>query len=336
MATEQALSTWARLQLPALRDGQWQAVAGDASARAYFRLSNDGASAIAVLSPPESQKNAEFLAIRDLLASQGIRVPDLLAVDLDVGYFLLEDLGDSPLLPALNDDSADACYARAADILRQLNTVPDEVAAELLACDRPFLVEELERFPTWFVAALLGAELNRAVFDAFSQCLIDSALAQPRVVMHRDFHSRNLMCLPDGELALIDFQDAVRGPVTYDAVSLWRDCYIRWPEARVQHWAGQYYASLRAQGQLVGITEAQFQRWFDLMGLQRHIKVLGTFARLYLRDGKSAYLQDLPLVLDYVRLILSRYRNEVPEIAAFADWFETLSPVIEAQAWSTA
>jgi hypothetical protein len=202
--------------------------------------------------------------------------------------------------------------------------------------DEPLLREELSRFPHWFVGELLsvGAPPDAIWLPLVSQ-LTANALEQPSVLVHRDFHSRNLMPQADGTLGVIDFQDAVWGPVTYDLVSLLRDCYVRWEPQRVVGWARAYLHQLQQAGSLQAVPEAVFLRWFDLMGLQRHLKVLGTFARLYLRDGKTAYLDDLPLVLRYVREILLQYRQESAAIAAFAAWFDAeLTPVIAAQPWN--
>lgn len=312
-------------------------VAGDASNRRYFRLACGGASYIVVEAPPETEKNEAFLAVRELLAAAHIRVPALYGADLERGYLLLEDLGDALLLPALATDSVDRHYAEAFTVLRQMAAV-DIAGLDWPAYDRELLQEELGRFQAWFVDALLGYSLDsgeQQMLQAIFSPLVESALEQPRVLVHRDFHSRNLMLQDDGQLGVIDFQDAVVGPVTYDLASLLRDCYIRWPEDKVNAWALAYRDSLRAEGLLAPVDDSQFLRWLDWMGLQRHIKVLGTFARLYLRDGKSAYLEDLPLVIDYVREISGRYAAGQPAFAAFDQWFERrLVPLISRQGWS--
>jgi hypothetical protein len=208
----------------------------------------------------------------------------------------------------------------------------------LPAYDETLLTEELARFPEWFVGSLLDFALTddeAGCLAALWRVLLDNAAEQPRVLVHRDFHSRNLMCLADGELAVIDFQDAVIGPITYDLVSLLRDCYVSWPQDRVRTWALAHRDALQAAGHLESVGDERFLRWFDLMGLQRHIKVLGTFARLNLRDGKAAYLRDLPLVLSYVTDVVGMYAPKEPAIAAFANWFESrLAPRISEQSWS--
>ena len=312
-------------------------VAGDASNRRYFRFELAGQSYVLAEAPPETEKNAAFLSVRDILAGAGVTVPALYASDLDRGFLLLQDLGDRLLLPALTATSVDGYYTAAFDVLASMAAVAAPRAA-LDDYNRDLLQEELGRFPTWFVQALLGyspGAAEEALFDAFFEQLIESALEQPQVLVHRDFHSRNLMLLADDSLAVIDFQDAVVGPLTYDLVSLLRDCYIRWPEQQVDSWALAYRQLLLRRGLLAEVDEAVFQRWFDWMGLQRHIKVLGTFARLYLRDGKSAYLHDLPLVIEYVQLILARYATAAPVFGEFRDWFcRDLSPLITGQHWS--
>jgi aminoglycoside/choline kinase family phosphotransferase len=314
-------------------------VAGDASARRYFRFTRRGCSYIAVDSPPASQKNAEFLRVAKLLAAAGVTVPELFGADLELGFMLLEDLGDRTLLPVLDIASVHGHYRRAFDVLEKMAVVPSENIG-LGSYDRALLSEELSRFTEWFVQGLLHHELvatEMALIDALSTRLIDSALQQPRVLVHRDFHSRNLMLVGQDGLAVIDFQDAVVGPITYDLVSLLRDCYIQWPASSVLAWALAYRDRLRARGLLAAVDEVQFMRWFDWMGLQRHLKVLGTFARLYLRDGKAGYLADLPLVIHYVMETLDKYAPQEPLFAEFGAWFhQRLQPLVAQQAWSAA
>ncbi len=319
--------------------GALRLVAGDASNRRYFRLALAGGDYILAEAPPATENNPAFLRVRELLAAAGVRVPALFAADLDRGYLLLEDLGDRLLLSALDCRTSDQHYGRALDILQQMASL-DASTLPLPAYDATLLEEELGRFPAWFAQSLLdctpAADEDR-LFAALSRKLVDSALEQPAVLVHRDFHSRNLMLLENGELGVIDFQDAVVGPVTYDLVSLLRDCYIRWPVARVREWALGYRDRLVAAALLEPVSDEQFLRWFDWMGLQRHIKVLGTFARLFLRDGKPQYLDDLPLVIGYVEEVLEQYARSEAVFAEFRDWLrERLAPLIAAQAWSRA
>jgi aminoglycoside/choline kinase family phosphotransferase len=336
------LLPWAMASLPPSPAGEtacdaFNMVAGDASNRRYFRLETSGGSYIVAEAPPATEKNEAFVAIAELLAKAQIAVPRILAVDYARGYLLLQDLGDRTLLPELNSDTVDDYYAQAFELLHKMAAVDVEKLA-LPEYDVALFTEELERFPLWFAEALLGLSLSdeeQSLLHRFNQRLLDSALEQPRVVVHRDFHSRNMMLQADGELALIDFQDAVVGPITYDLVSLLRDCYVRWPRDQVQGWALAYRAQLSVHGCWAGDDESQFVRWFDWMGLQRHIKILGTFARLYLRDGKSGYLDDLPMVIAYVEEMLDKYAPQHPEFAEFKDWFEhKISPLVAQQPWS--
>jgi len=314
-------------------------IAGDASNRRYFRLCQGDTRFVVAEAPPATENNAAFLAVRDVMARAGVKVPAVHAADLDRGYLLLEDLGRQLLLPLLEPTTVDRHYRAAFDCLRKLASV-EPAAIDLPGYDSALLLEELGRFSSWFCQALLDCapgEATGEMLEALCHRLVSSATEQPRVLVHRDFHSRNLMLQADGALAVIDFQDAVIGPVTYDLVSLLRDCYVRWPRQQVIDWAVQYHQTLRERNLLADVEQERFLEWFDLMGLQRHLKVLGTFARLHLRDGKPGYLQDLPLVVDYVREIAGKYAGQDPVIGEFQEWFEgKLMPVIERQAWSAA
>lgn len=336
------LLPWALNQLGldalALSGVELTMVAGDASNRRYFRLRAAQRSYILAQAPPATEKNREFVQVQQALAKGGINVPEIFASDLGRGYLLLEDLGDRQLLPELNESTVDAAYGRAFTVLEKLAVIPAP-EPNWPVYDRDLLAEELSRFSQWFTHGLLACvqtERDSVVWKPFAELLVNSALEQPRVLVHRDFHSRNLMVKVNGDLAVIDFQDAVLGPITYDAASLLRDCYIRWPAERVEVWARAYYQRLRETGQLdEGVGIERFLRWFDWMGLQRHIKVLGTFARLYLRDAKESYLHDLPLVLAYTQEILEKYAGQEPAFADFLNWMRSaLLPVINAQPWS--
>ncbi len=316
-------------------------IAGDASPRKYYRVSLPAAGAkvaqhLIAVDSPASEKNPEFLHIRALLDTAGVRVPALIAADVDAGLLLLEDLGDDVLLPVLSEHSAGAWYAMALNTLGRLVSI-DTATAGLEQYSAAKLTTELNLFRDWFVPRLLGLEWDDGwdhVFEELSAALVANALKQPQVVVHRDFHSRNLMVVHNGELAVIDFQDAVVGPVTYDPVSLLKDCYIRWPRQRQLAWLLDYRRLLAEQGALCDVTEATFIRWFDLMGLQRHIKVLGIFARLSLRDGKSAYLNDLPRVIAYVQEALALYAADIPAVEAFAHYFNGIAmPACREQSW---
>jgi len=301
-----------------------EVVSGDASFRRYFRLLITPVEAlIAVDSPPASEDNAAFVRLAAMLIDAGVRAPSVLAVDYEQGFMLLEDFGDKMLLPALlaaGEAGALTLYSPAIDALLALQEGMDSDA--LPNFDKPKLLAEMGLFTEWYCGGLLNLELDareREVLGSAFDFLADAALAQPQCAVHRDYHSRNLMLLDDGELGVIDFQDAVHGAYTYDLVSLLRDCYISWPRPLVEEWARLFYqrrayssAAVRERG------EQTFKRDFDLMGLQRHLKVMGIFSRLHLRDNKSAYLADIPLVTEYFLSVARQY----PELSDILAWFE--------------
>ena len=292
---------------------------GDAGFRQYFRI-NSSPSLIAVLAPPLLENNFNFVNVSLCFREGDLHSPLIYAVDYQSGFLLLEDLGDHLLLPLLAGknqsqlyDSAEIELIKIQKLSKNKTIFPEYGRQELL--------KEMTVFTEWFVKKLLNIELSPAdlrLFDDAFSVIAESALEQPQVVVHRDFHSRNLMQLPDGSIGVIDFQDAVIGPITYDIVSLFRDCYIRLPkEYAVQRALGCYQQAIDA-GIAPKTSDNQVIRWFDLMGLQRHIKVLGIFSRLHLRDGKPRYLDDLPLVIRYILEQLKPY----PELKNFTLWFE--------------
>lgn len=309
-------------------------VSGDASFRRYFRVRCGQQEFIAVDAPPEVEDSATFVRIDRLLAEAGVRVPDVINVDLQQGFMLLEDFGDllylKPLLDAQRDDDiivADTLYKQALDSLITIQLHADK--GSLGPYDKSELRREMNLFPDWFCEKLLGIQLTAVDKDLISSVfdfLEEAALAQETVFVHRDYHSRNLMCLEQGGPGIIDFQDAVSGPYTYDLVSLLRDCYIQWPQPQIDHWAQYYLAAAQAQGLAGAVAPEQFVRDFDLMGLQRHLKVMGIFSRLFVRDNKSRYLADIPLVIHYFLEVSSRY----PELSTFRHWFqESVLPLAE-------
>lgn len=297
----------------------------DASFRRYFRAELDGGGSFVVMdAPPAHEDLGPYLKVAGLLQAAGVHVPKVHAVDLQRGFVLLEDLGSVPLLAELRTPArAPALYGRALQTLLRIQIDARPSAAALPPYDAAALRRELELMPEWFCARHLQLTLDdaeRAMLERSFLWLIEAALAQPIVFVHRDYHSRNLMVLSDGDLGVIDFQDALAGPVGYDLVSILKDCYVAWPRAQVEAWVRDYRGHLLARGaeELAGPSDREFLRWFDLIGLQRHIKVLGIFARLWWRDGKIGYLDDLPLTLDYVRDTAARHL----ELREFALWLE--------------
>jgi hypothetical protein len=284
----------------------------DASFRRYFRVFHDGGTHIVMDAPPGREDVRPYLNITVMLETAGVHVPRVYEWDVERGLLLLEDLGTRQYLPALEaGGDADKLYRDALQSLADIQVRGRESAFELPAYDRAVLVREMALMPEWFCARHLQLELTRAqgemITDAF-EFLVQEALAQPQVFVHRDYHSRNLMITKKRNPGIIDFQDALRGPVGYDLVSLLKDCYISWPRARVEGWVRDYRLMMHKQAShSAGINDAQMLYWFDVIGIQRHLKVLGIFARLWYRDGKSGYLKDLPLTLQYVVEACARF-----------------------------
>jgi aminoglycoside/choline kinase family phosphotransferase len=292
----------------------------DASFRSYWRTAGASPSRIVMDAPPDKEDLGPFMDVAARLAQAGIATPEVLGSDLEQGFLLLSDLGQRLLLPELDAERVDAHYGTAMDVLLRMQRHVD--SSGLPRYDEARLVAELELMPTWFVQRHLGVVPECEDWDIIEsafRALLDSAAAQPECFVHRDFHSRNLMVQEDGCIAVIDFQDAVLGPVTYDLVSLLRDCYIAWPDEQVSAWVESYRHRLADSGIAVPGPTA-FQRAFDLMGLQRHIKVLGIFCRLWYRDGKSGYLGDLPRVWDYVQRVGRRHPETAPMVDLLAQW----------------
>jgi len=297
---------------------QLVSASSDASFRSYWRTVGAAPERIVMDAPPEREDIGPWLAIAERLQRAGLNAPRVLAQDLVNGFLLISDLGNDLLLPALNAASVDHHYSEAMRAVLRMQTAIN--ASDLPVYDESRLVTEMELLPTWFLQRHLGMDIACEQWDVIElafRALLTNAQAQPQQFVHRDFHSRNLMLSEHG-LGIIDFQDAVRGPLTYDLVSLLRDCYIEWPQSQVEDWVEAY----RKQAVNAGLTSAdptRFLRWFDLMGLQRHIKVLGIFCRLWYRDGKAGYLGDLPLVWRYTREVGRRYS----EVAPLIDLIET-------------
>jgi N-acetylmuramate 1-kinase len=316
------IKTWltADLRLPIERI---EPASADASFRRYFRCWDPaGQTRIVMDAPPDKEDVGPFLKVAVLLERCGVHVPHIEAADGPLGLILLEDLGTDPYLTRLRaGDDPDALYGDALEALRRIQVGGADAARLLQPYDRAVLMREMELMPLWFFERHLQQtpdDSDRELLSRTFEFLAQEALAQPVVFVHRDYHSRNLMCLADRNPGVIDFQDALAGPVGYDLASILKDCYIDWPRGRIEHWVARYRGLLRGTPSLAGSNEQEFLRWFDLIGVQRHVKVLGIFARLWYRDGKSGYLGDLPRTLDYVRDATGRY----PELRAFGDWIE--------------
>jgi len=319
---QQLLQTWVQqaltdLNLPTAQ-GSLTTVSGDASFRRYFRQAVKDGSFIAVDAPPDKENNPVFVEIAQAWFEQGIAVPKVIKADFEQGFMLLADMGDQLLLPLLTEDSADDLYDQAMDSLIHIANSQHV----LPSYDQELLDREMALFRDWFLLEHLNFELTnndeRILKDTF-ELLRESALGQIQVPVHRDYHSRNIMVLKDNSLGIIDFQDAVQGAITYDLVSLLRDCYISWPQEKVHGWVKSYFAKAKKAHIIGAISEQQFILWFDWMGLQRHIKVAGIFARLAIRDGKQDYLNDIPLTLSYIVEVSAQY----DALSEFHMWLQT-------------
>jgi aminoglycoside/choline kinase family phosphotransferase len=292
------LQTWLRT-VAGIRDFEIAPASADASFRRYFRVRYDTTSRIVMDAPPAQEDCQPFIHVSSLMAGIGLHVPVVLRQDLQQGFLLLTDLGERMYLPELNENTVDNLYADAMQALLRLQA---HGPADLPPYDYRLLMNEMVLFRQWYLERHLALQLGErenATIDAAFAYLAEAALQQPRVIVHRDYHSRNLM-ISSPNPGILDFQDAVIGPVTYDLVSLLRDCYIAWPRQQVEDWVKQYYLQSLAEGLLPDVSEAQFVSWFDLMGIQRHLKASGIFARLNYRDAKPGYLKDIPRTLGYV------------------------------------
>ena len=305
-----------------LRPQRIEPASSDASFRRYFRVVCDESTLIAMDAPPTMEDIRPYLRVTALLEPLGIHVPHVYESDAAQGFVLLEDLGSTLYLAQLAAGAdPQLLYGDALQALAEIQLRGAAAAAQLPPYDRAPLARELAEMPEWFLEKHLALELtsaDREMITAAFEFLIADALSQPEVFVHRDYHSRNLLVVGERSPGVIDFQDALRGPIGYDLASLLKDCYISWPRQRVLGWVHGYRSLLQSRGGRVGGGPAQFLRWFDLIGAQRHIKVLGRFARLWYRDGKPGYLRDLPLTLDYVREVCRLY----PELAALSDFLE--------------
>jgi N-acetylmuramate 1-kinase len=292
----------------------------DASFRRYLRVFSGALTYVVMDAPPDKEDVRPYLKVSEMLEAIGAHVPHVHEADAARGLLLLEDLGTTLYLQCLESDS-ERLYADALDALAAIQVRGRAASLQLAPYGRSELAREMALMPEWFLARHLSLTLSAAetqLLEAACEFLIRAALAQPTVFVHRDYHARNLMVVGERNPGIIDFQDALRGPVGYDLVSLLKDCYICWPRERVVGWVGAFRARLLAQGGEAGASDEEFLRWFDLIGVQRHIKVLGIFSRLWYRDSKPGYLPDLPRTLNYVREACARYA-ELADLARFLE-----------------
>jgi aminoglycoside/choline kinase family phosphotransferase len=318
----QHLKVWLDEQLATLFAEQgWGAVppatltaaSSDASFRRYFRWEGDGKSFIVMDAPPPQENCKPFVDIAFLLAKSGINVPKIYAEDLERGFLLLNDLGNRTYLDVIDSENADDLFEDALQALLAFQQLP--MVAPLPSYDVALLRRELELFPEWYVKRELAIEFDAAqqvLWQQVSELLIDSALAQPKVLVHRDYMPRNLM-LSEPNPGVLDFQDAVYGPVTYDVTCLFKDAFLSWPQERVHGWLESYWQQAGALGIPVQPEFEDFLRASDLMGVQRHLKVIGIFARICHRDGKPRYLGDVPRFFAYIEAVIAR-RPELAEL----------------------
>jgi aminoglycoside/choline kinase family phosphotransferase len=306
------LSTWLTAHLG---EHDLAPLAGDASFRRYFRAKKGNETFVIMDAPPERENCKPFIQVAELLRQASLSVPHILAQDLNQGFLLLSDLGDRLLLPHLSEQTADHLYHNALKALIRLQQIPASTS-QLPQFDTAFMQQELQRVQEWYLPFVLNKSLNdteKTVLTETFNFIINEVNRVPTAIIHRDYHSRNLFDLTHQDTGIIDFQDAMIGPVTYDVISLLRDCYIRWPEPQVQAGLLAYRNMALSAGVLPCCTEREFLRFCDMTSLQRHLKVVGIFARLHQRDGKSSYLRDIPRVLEYIATVTVRY----PELNAF-------------------
>jgi aminoglycoside/choline kinase family phosphotransferase len=315
--------------------GSRRPASSDASFRRYFRLDVEpslrarlGDTLIAMDAPPQRENVPAFIHVDGLLRDAGVTVPVIVAQNVDQGFLLLSDLGTTTYLQRLDVDNASFMYSDAVDAL--INFQLASQPGVLPEFDRAFVLREMNLFPEWYLGKHLGVTMTdkqQAALDKIFEAITANVLAQQQVYMHRDYHSRNLMFLDQGNPGVLDFQDAVYGPVTYDLASLLRDAYIQWDEEVVLDWVVRYWQSAKQVGLPVNPDIDAFYRDFEYMALQRHLKILGIFCRLNYRDGKDIYLGDLPTVLDYVRKTANRY-IELKPLARLLDAFEEKAPQV--------
>ncbi len=324
---EEQLRSWVSKQLGS--DVTFSPVKGDASFRRYYRVKYKNLPYIAVDTPPDTENNDAFVAISTIFERQGLIVPEILSFQQQDGFMLLSDLGETLLIDMLHDDDAQEWYRRSFLTLRLIQACPVQVYDSFPPFNQAFITKECQIFDEWCLEKLLALKLSpkekammgnlyKQFFNIFSQ--------QPQVVTHRDFHARNLMISRTGDIGVIDFQDAMLAPITYDIVSMLKDCYIAWPVDKRLSWLKMYFDMLQEE-QAIECSFEDFIVWFDWVGLQRHLKVLGVFSRLKIRDHKESYLADTPRIMNYIKEILPHN----PALAEFECFFdEKMAPAFEA------
>lgn len=319
------------------RDFAITTASADASFRRYFRIARGGHTWIAMDAPPDKEDLEPYIRIANMLVDAGVNAPRVMERDLEQGFLLNTDLGNRTYQVELDAGAdADRLYDDAMRALVQIQANGAQHALQLPEYSDALFRREMALFPEWFCSRHLQVTLDQDDSNALQKVfdtLTVEALGQPRVFVHRDYHSRNLMFGDGGRYGanpgILDFQDAVLGPVTYDLVSLLRDCYIAWPIERIHGWIARFRQIAQAAGVAIGQDEALFLRWFDLMGVQRHLKAIGIFARLWHRDGKSGYLKDIPRTLNYVRVVSAAY----PELSFLQQLIDTrLLPAMQRRA----
>ncbi len=315
----ESLRQWVKRH-PGLDKADIAPASADASFRRYFRITYPGGTLIAMDAPPEQENVSPFIDITHRLEKANLHAPHIHASDLEQGFLLLDDLGSQDFLRGLSSDSVDELYGDALAALVKIQSADTE---DLTLYNNKLLTAELSLFQDWYLGVHLGIELSQDQCERLGKvfsALIDNALEQPQVFVHRDYHSRNLMITAENNPGIIDYQDAVFGPITYDLVSLLRDCYISWPTEQVKAWALHYRDQAVANELMAPTQDQQFLRWFDLMGIQRHLKAIGIFARLNHRDGKPGYLGDIPRTLNYILQIAPCYEETERLVGLLSDF----------------
>lgn len=319
-----ALNQWLRHDC-ALLFNAISPIAGDASFRRYYRLETNLRTYIVMDAPPPQENCRPFVAISRTLRASGLHAPEVVAADVNRGYLLLTDFGDDTFLKALQPQNADVLYRAALEALATLQACREVTGWSIPAFDATWMWNEWAWHKEWFLGKLLGMSFaaDEKALDTCFGLLVQSAVSQPQVFMHRDYHSANLMVLPNTQVGILDFQDAFMGPLTYDVVSLLRDCYLDWPDEKVNEWMAYYFELLVNRKVLTSSDWVHYQRWFDWMGMERHIKALFTFARKQVRDHQPQYLRHVPRTLHYLISVSERYS----EMAAMNHFFKRVLPL---------